>query len=83
GVPHEGEIIPDNTDTQSTEFREKAARMQALVDRLNADDANIMQGSGERAWAKYIERGKLLPRDRVKRLLDPGSPFQELSQSLW
>ncbi|KAJ1679000.1 hypothetical protein EV182_002936, partial [Spiromyces aspiralis] len=75
GVPLEGEIIPNNTDVQSAEFREKAARMQALVDRLNGDVADIMQ-----ARAKHIERGKLLPRDRVKRLLDPGSPFLELSQ---
>ncbi len=59
---------------------ESAARGQralaaALRDRL----ARVRQGGGEAARARHISRGKLLPRDRVDRLLDPGSPFLEVS----
>ena len=53
--------------------------MQALVDDLRAKHAAAAFGGGEAARAKHTGRGKLLPRDRVKQLLDPGSPFLELS----
>ncbi len=53
--------------------------MQALVDDLRAKHATAALGGGEAARAKHTGRGKLLPRDRVKHLLDPGSPFLELS----
>ena len=53
--------------------------MQTLVDDLRAKHAAAALGGGEAARAKHTGRGKLLPRDRVKHLLDPGSPFLELS----
>jgi len=55
------------------------AAMQALVDDLRARHAAAALGGGEGPRAKHTARGKLLPRDRVKQLLDPGSPFLELS----
>jgi 3-methylcrotonyl-CoA carboxylase beta subunit len=54
--------------------------MQALVEDLNAVRAKAAQGGPKRARERHIGRGKLLPRDRVMRLLDPGAPFLELSQ---
>jgi 3-methylcrotonyl-CoA carboxylase beta subunit len=54
--------------------------MQAVVDDLRDKVAKIAEGGGEAASAKHVARGKLLPRDRVQMLLDPGTPFLELSQ---
>ncbi|HEY4316444.1 MAG TPA: carboxyl transferase domain-containing protein [Herbaspirillum sp.] len=57
-----------------------AAAMQALVDDLRAKAAVIARGGSEAARSKHAARGKLLPRERVQLLLDPGTPFLELSQ---
>ncbi len=54
--------------------------MQAQVADLRDKVAAIEAGGGDSARAKHVARGKLLPRDRVRALLDPGSPFLELSQ---
>src|SRR5689334_2992841 len=64
---------------RSEEFKANAAAMRLLVDDLNARLARIAQGGGEDARAKHLARGKLLPRDRVERLLDPGTPFLEIA----
>ena len=56
-----------------------AAEMQELVDDLRARLAVVRQGGSEAARKKHTDRGKLLARDRVDALLDPGSPFLELS----
>ena len=53
--------------------------MRALVDELRARLAQARQGGSEKARKKHTDRGKLLVRERVDRLLDPGSPFLELS----
>src|SRR6201747_2086693 len=53
--------------------------MAALVEELQARRMEAAAGGPARARARHLERGKLLPRDRVMRLLDPGSPFLELS----
>src|SRR3954452_6240493 len=53
--------------------------MRALVADLRARVGAARQGGSESARAKHLDRGKLLARDRVDRLLDPGSPFIELS----
>jgi len=65
---------------RSEAFRENAEAMEALVGDLRARVAEIKQGGGERARSKHAERGRLLPRERIRRLLDVGSPFLELSQ---
>jgi 3-methylcrotonyl-CoA carboxylase beta subunit len=54
--------------------------MKALVDDLRAKVAELAQGGGEEARKKHLSRGKLLPRERVQRLLDAGAPFLEFSQ---
>ncbi|WP_323761462.1 carboxyl transferase domain-containing protein [Maricaulis sp.] len=65
-------------DTSSATFRENAAAMDALVDDLQLRTAAAAVGGSERSREKHLSRGKLLPRDRVERLLDPGSPFLEI-----
>jgi 3-methylcrotonyl-CoA carboxylase beta subunit len=66
-------------DTGSDEFRANAARMQSLVDDLRRLTAQIAQGGSPSAREKHMARGKLLPRDRVNGLIDPGSSFLEFS----
>ncbi|MEM1110445.1 MAG: carboxyl transferase domain-containing protein [Pseudomonadota bacterium] len=72
--------ITSRINTRSAEFAENAAHMQAEVEDLRAKLAAIKLGGGEKSCARHVARGKLLPRDRVAGLLDPGSPFLELSQ---
>ncbi|PZO90791.1 MAG: methylcrotonoyl-CoA carboxylase [Sphingomonas sanxanigenens] len=73
-----------NLDTKlspdSEQFRANAAHNRALVDDLRGRVATAALGGSEKARARHVERGKLLPRDRVERLLDPGSPFLEIGQ---
>jgi 3-methylcrotonyl-CoA carboxylase beta subunit len=64
----------------SDDFRANAATMQSAVDDLRTVVQKIAQGGGEESRRKHLARGKLLPRERVQRLLDPGTPFLELSQ---
>ena len=72
--------IESRIDSGSEEFRANAARMRALNEELAKRRAEAALGGPERARDRHVSRGKLLPRDRVTRLLDPGSPFLELSQ---
>ena len=64
---------------RSEDFRANAAAMAGLVADLNAKLAKIAEGGGAAARAKHLARGKLAPRERVERLLDPGSPFLEIA----
>jgi 3-methylcrotonyl-CoA carboxylase beta subunit len=64
---------------RSAEFLANAAAMRAVVDDLKAQIEKATLGGGEAARAKHTRRGKLLPRDRVQMLLDPGTPFLEMS----
>ncbi len=66
-------------DTGSAEFVENAAAMQARVERLKERLGRVAQGGPEHARNQHRARGKLLPRERIGRLLDPGSRFTELS----
>ena len=61
-------------------FAANAAAMAALVADLRAKVATVALGGGDAARARHASRGKLLPRERVRMLLDPGTPFLELSQ---
>jgi len=54
--------------------------MRGLVEDLKSKVADIVRGGGEKARERHLSRGKLLPRDRIDGLLDPGTPFLELSQ---
>ena len=73
-------LLKTAIDPQSAEFRTNAAAMQALVADLNEKAALIAQGGGDKAREKHRARGKLLPRERINKLCDPGAPFLELSQ---
>lgn len=64
----------------SSEFKTNQAAMQALVNQLVDTVANIALGGEETARLRHRKHGKLLPRERLQQLLDPGSPFLELSQ---
>jgi 3-methylcrotonyl-CoA carboxylase beta subunit len=72
-------IIRSQLDPRSQEFLDNAAWHRALVDELDRRLAHAADGGGEKARLKHTERGKLLVRDRITALLDPGSPFLELS----
>ena len=72
--------LKTNLNARSAEFRTNAEAMSALVDDLRAKIDQVAAGGGEAARAKHVARGKLLPRERVRALLDAGSPFLELSQ---
>jgi len=64
---------------RTDDFARRHARMEALVDELRARSAQVAAGGGERAVARHRERGKLLARERIDRLVDPGTAFLELS----
>ena len=66
-------------NARSADFQANAAAMRAVVDDLKTQVEKATLGGGEAARAKHTARGKLLPRDRVQMLLDPGTPFLELS----
>ncbi|MGE0496230.1 MAG: carboxyl transferase domain-containing protein [Ramlibacter sp.] len=66
-------------NARSADFQANAAAMRALVDDLTVQVAKAAAGGGEAARAKHTARGKLLPRDRVQMLLDPGTPFLEIA----
>jgi 3-methylcrotonyl-CoA carboxylase beta subunit len=72
-------LIASNIDTASVEFAANAGRMRALADELQTRRAEAALGGPARIRERHLSRGKLLPRDRVMRLIDPGSPFLELS----
>src|SRR5690606_7467756 len=67
-----------NTSTRA--FRANAEAMQALVADLAEKRAEAARGGPEKLRQRHVARGKLLPRDRLMRLIDPGTPFLELSQ---
>ena len=73
-------VLKTAIDPQSAEFKANAAAMEALVADLNDKAALIAQGGGDKAREKHRARGKLLPRERINQLCDPGAPFLELSQ---
>jgi 3-methylcrotonyl-CoA carboxylase beta subunit len=73
-------ILRSAVDPRSADFRRNAAALAALVEDLRAIVATIRQGGGTAARERHLARNKLLPRDRVRTLLDQGSPFLELSQ---
>ena len=73
-------ILKTAAAPHSPAFAANKAAMQSLVEDLHSKAAQISQGGGAKAREKHIARGKLLPRDRVAELIDPGTPFLEFSQ---
>src|SRR6187397_1566015 len=72
-------LLTSQIDPRSVEFADNAAALRAQVADLDAQLERIALGGGEKARAKHSARDKLLPRERVSALLDPGSPFLEFS----
>jgi 3-methylcrotonyl-CoA carboxylase beta subunit len=71
--------LASSLDPRSQDFQDNAAYHRALVEELDARLARAAEGGGEKARNKHTERGKLLVRDRITALLDPGSPFLEIA----
>ena len=71
--------IQSTVNTGSAEFQENAAWMRGLVEELREREAVVRAGGGVRSVERHHARGKLLARERIERLLDPDSPFLELS----
>src|ERR1700712_3691877 len=72
-------VLPTNVDTNSPDFRENAAIMRALVGELRERLRQGSQGGGQEAMKRDPAGGKMLARERIDRLVDPGTPFLELS----
>ena len=72
-------VLSSTADPEAESFRRNTKAHQALVDELGAKLAQARSGGSDAARARHVARGKLLPRDRVDMLLDPGSPLLELS----
>jgi 3-methylcrotonyl-CoA carboxylase beta subunit len=66
-------------DTASREFRTNETAMRDLIEELQQRRTKAAEGGPSRARERHLSRGKLLPRDRVMTLIDPGAPFLELS----
>jgi 3-methylcrotonyl-CoA carboxylase beta subunit len=75
-----GPLIGTASDTRSPEYQANAEAMGALVADLRQTADRIRLGGGEAARQRHLGRGKLLPRDRVRGLIDPLSPFLEVGQ---
>ncbi|XP_073526606.1 methylcrotonoyl-CoA carboxylase beta chain, mitochondrial-like [Phyllobates terribilis] len=72
--------VGSRPDSSSPAYQESYDRMKALVTELQDKAERISLGGGEKARTLHTSRGKLLPRERIDRLIDPGSPFLEFSQ---
>jgi len=72
-------VIRSMIDTGSADFTANAAHLRTQVEELRAQLAKAAHGGDDRARQKHLDRGKLLPRDRITALLDPGSPFLEIA----
>ena len=72
-------IISSKLSPNASDFQQNRAAMQSLVDDLYEHLRTVAKGGSERAREKHLSRGKLLPRERVERLLDVGTPFLEIA----
>ena len=73
-------VLTTKLDRESADAKARFAHNKALAEELRAKVAEAALGGPERHREKHVARGKLLPRERVERLLDPGSPFLEIGQ---
>ena len=72
-------ILTSEIDTRSDAFKRNTEAMRAQLEDLRRRTEQVRLGGGEESRKRHVSRGKLLPRERVRALLDPGSPFLELS----
>ncbi len=71
--------LTSQLNPRSQDFQDNGACQRALVEELDRRLARAAEGGGDKARTRHTERGKLLPRDRIAALLDPGSPFLEIA----
>jgi 3-methylcrotonyl-CoA carboxylase beta subunit len=72
-------ILPTSVNPKTADYQQNYKAMRALLEEFHARQERVRAGGSERARLRHVERGKLLPRERVELLLDPGAPFLELS----
>ncbi|MCP4362948.1 MAG: methylcrotonoyl-CoA carboxylase [Chloroflexi bacterium] len=72
-------MFQSQINPNSDEYKTSYQAMQQLVNQLNERQMQVRTGGGEKGRRKMHKRGKLLPRERLELLLDPGTPFLELS----
>ena len=72
-------VLDTQLNARSADFQANAAALRVQVEELRTQVAKVAAGGGDLARAKHVARGKLPPRERVQMLLDPGTPFLELS----
>ncbi|KAF1838244.1 methylcrotonoyl-CoA carboxylase-like protein subunit beta [Decorospora gaudefroyi] len=73
-------ILPTTVDTSNADFKENKRQMDQATEKLASLHAKIAHGGSKIARNKHTQRGKMLVRDRITALVDPGTPFLELSQ---
>lgn len=73
-------VLPDTLDRSSDSYTRNSEAMAALISQLHSHIQQVMNGGGPEAVKRNRSRNKLLPRERIDRLIDPGSSFLELSQ---
>lgn len=73
-------VLGTSINADSEEYRTRSTHNRALADALRDAVAEAALGGNEKSRERHTSRGKLLPRERVERLLDPGSPFLEIGQ---
>ncbi len=73
-------VIQSSIDTKSADFAANDAAMRAQIETLHANSNRVAEGGGARYAERHKKRGKLLARERIARLLDPGAPFLEIGQ---
>ena len=74
-----GEVLSSRIDVHSAEFQANREHHLAAIQNLQQLLTQVKEGGGAEAVARHRKRGKLLPRERIDRILDPGTPFLELS----
>ena len=73
------DTLPSTVNTKDSEFRSNREHYSALTEQLNKYLEEVKGGGGEKTVQRHRKRGKYLPRERIEKILDPGSPFLELS----
>ncbi|KAL9009477.1 MAG: hypothetical protein Q9173_005496 [Seirophora scorigena] len=72
-------VLPTNVDTSSTDYKHNFTQYASLISQMQDLHQKIEKGGSDKAREKHVGRGKMLVRDRITALLDPGTPFLELS----
>ena len=73
-------VLTSKLDREAADAKARFEHNKSLADELRDKVAGAALGGPEKHRDRHVSRGKLLPRDRVERLLDPGSPFLEVGQ---